>query len=142
MCRGRPGELSKAEVVRLLEREQGERLSLPYLSQLEAGRRVHMTNRTRLLLARFYRIHPGYLVDDPDDYQRHVATPVPRSPDRLVEWLLDGAARFRHDPAVAPALERLAASADRRKALRLVQELLTIPNLLDRLLHAVETKRR
>ena len=54
-CRGLPRALSKAEVVKLIREEAEERISLPYLSQLEGGTRTHMTNKTRLLLARFFR---------------------------------------------------------------------------------------
>ncbi len=142
MCRGLPRELSKAEMAKLIREELRERISLPYLSQLEAGTRTHMTNKTRLLLARFFRIHPGYLVDDPADYQRQLATPVPRSKEILVDWLLVGADRFRHDPLVAETLERLAKNPDRRKALRLLHELLAMPELMDRLLQTMETKKR
>src|SRR3990170_1522192 len=86
-CRGLPRDLSKAEMVKLIREEMGERISMPYLSQLEAGTRTHMTNKTRLLLARFFRIHPGYLVDDPEDFQRHIATPLAHRPEPLADWL-------------------------------------------------------
>ena len=141
LCRGLPRELSKVEMAKLIQEETGERISLPYLSQLEAGTRRHMTNKTRLLLARFFRIHPGYLVDDPEDYQRQLVTPVPRSKDFLADWLRVGADRFRHDPLISQSLERLAKSPDRRTALRLLHELLAMPALMSRLLHAVEGKK-
>ena len=142
MCRGLPRALSKAEVIKLIREELDERISLPYLSQLEAGRRTHMTNTSRLLLARFFRIHPGYLVDDPDEFHEHLATPVPGAAESLVGWLRVGAARFRHDPLVAETLQRLATYPERLKALRLFRELLAMPALMDRLLHTVETKKR
>jgi len=41
-------------------------LSQSYLSQIESGARPHLTNTTRQLLAKFFKVHPGYLVDDPD----------------------------------------------------------------------------
>src|SRR3990172_7092798 len=129
MCRGLPRELSKAEMVKLILEETGERISLPYLSQLEAGTRKHMTNKTRLLLARFFRIHPGYLVDDPEDFQRHIATPLAHRPEPLADWLRVGAAHFRHDPLVAETLERLAQLPERRRAFRLLRELLAMPAL-------------
>ncbi len=142
MCRGLPRDLSKAEMVKLIREEMGERISMPYLSQLEAGTRTHMTNKTRLLLARFFRIHPGYLVDDPEDFQRHIATPLAHRPEPLADWLLVGAAHFRHDPLVAETLERLAQFPERRRALRLLRELLAMPALMDRLLHTVEARKR
>lgn len=141
MCRGFPNELSKAQVVKLIQKELGDRISLPYLSQLEAGRRTHMTNKTRLLLARFFRIHPGYLVDDPDEFHWHLGTAFPIQADPLVEWLRVGGARFRHDPLVSETLRRLATHPERRKAFRLLRGLLAMPALLDRLLHAMETKK-
>ena len=42
-------------------------LSQSYLSQIESGARPHLTNTTRLLLAKFFKVHPGYLVDDPEE---------------------------------------------------------------------------
>lgn len=141
MCRGLSRPLTKAEMVKFIREELGERISLPYLSQLEAGTRTHMTNKSRLLLARFFRIHPGYLVDDPEDFQRHLATPIPGPTDSLVGWLQAGAARFRHDPLVGETLERLAGYPERRQAFRLVHELLAMPELMARLLHTMETKK-
>src|SRR5215831_15882380 len=82
-CRGRSHGLTKAETVKLIRDELGAAISLPYLSQLESGRRSHMTNKTRLLLARFFKIHPGYLVDDPMEFRETLTTPVPGSRDRL-----------------------------------------------------------
>ena len=141
MCRGLTRPLTKAEMAKLIREELDEKISLPYLSQLEAGTRTHMTNKSRLLLARFFRIHPGYLVDDPEDFQRHLSTPLPGPSDSLANWLRVGAARFGHDALVSETFERLAGHPDRRKALRLLHELLAMPDLMDRLLHTVETKR-
>ena len=142
MCRGRQHVLSKAEVGKLIREELGERISLAYLSQLESGKRSHMTNTTRLLLARFFRVHPGYLVDDPTDFREHLASPVASTSDGLVPWLRAGALRFRHDPLVSEVLERLAATSDRRKAFQVLRQLLAMPGLLDKLLLSVEASRR
>jgi hypothetical protein len=100
-----------------------------------------MTGKTRLLLARFFRIHPGYLVDDPEEFSRQVITPIPEPPASFVAWLRAGAARFRHDALVAETLRRLAGYPERRKALRLLNELLALPALMDRLLHTLESKK-
>jgi transcriptional regulator with XRE-family HTH domain len=142
LCRGRPRALSKAEVVKLIREELGERISLPYLSQLERGSRTHLTNKSRLLLARFFRIHPEYLVDDPEEFQRHLTTPIPGSASPLVAWLRVGVVRFRDDSLVSETLEGLASHPERRKALRLLRELLAMPELMDRLLDTVETMKR
>lgn len=141
MFRGLSRALTKAEMVKFIREDLAERISLPYLSQLEAGTRTHMTNKSRLLLARFFRIHPGYLVDDPEDFQRQLGTPIPEPTDHLASWLRVGAARFRHDPLVGETLERLASYPERRKALRLVHDLLAMPALMDRLLHTMEIKK-
>ena len=140
-CRGRGQGLSKAEMVKLIREELGERISLPYLSQLEAGKRAHMTNTTRLLLARFFRVHPGFLVDEPGEFRQQLATPIADA-GGLEPWLRAGAVRFRHDPLVADTLERLAESPDRRKALRLVRRMLAMPALMDRLLLVVDSRGR
>src|SRR5262247_4874481 len=100
-CRGLSRALSKAEVVKLIREESQERISLPYLSQLERGARGHMTNKTRLLLARFFRVHPGYLVDDPDEFREHLATPVGVASTPLGVWLRVRAAVSRHDRPTA-----------------------------------------
>ena len=63
---GRP--MSQQEVVRLIK-EAGKSISQSYLSQIESGARPHLTNSTRLLLSRFFKVHPGYLVDDPEGYR-------------------------------------------------------------------------
>jgi hypothetical protein len=142
MCRGLPRALSKAEVAKLIREEAEEKISLPYLSQLEGGTRTHMTNKTRLLLARFFRIHPGYLVDDPEEFREQLATPLSGRSQTLGAWLGVGALRFRHDPLVSETLERLAAHPERRKALHLLHEVLSMPALMDRLLQAFEVKNK
>src|SRR5215471_7628352 len=142
LCRGLARGLSKAETVKLINAELGERISLPYLSQLEAGKRGHMTNTTRLLLARFFRVHPGFLVDDPAEFRQQVAAPIPDAAEPFDAWLRAGALRFRHDPLIAQTLDRLAAVPDPRKALRLLHQVLAMPALMDRLLLAVDSRRR
>jgi len=62
---GRP--LTQSEVARAMRDELGASLSQAYLSQLEGGKRVHLTHTSREALARFYRVHPGYLVSDLSD---------------------------------------------------------------------------
>jgi hypothetical protein len=62
---------------------------------------MHVTHKTRQLLARFFRVHPGYLVDDPEEFRESVGAPLPASADALGAWLHAGAARFAGDPVVA-----------------------------------------
>ena len=64
--RGLDREISQAEMARMIGKELGKSISQSYLSQIESGARPHLTNSTRLLLAKFFKVHPGYLVDDPE----------------------------------------------------------------------------
>src|SRR6267143_2238519 len=48
--------------------QKGATISQSYLSQIENGSRPHMTQSSRALLARFFKVHPGFLVDDPEGY--------------------------------------------------------------------------
>ncbi len=59
---GRP--MTQVEVTKALRAELGYPLSQAYLSQLERGKRVHLSNTSREALARFFQVHPGYLVSD------------------------------------------------------------------------------
>src|SRR6201997_2112803 len=66
--RGLDREMTQQEVVRAVKKELRKTISQSYLSQIESGARPHLTNSTRLLLSRFFKVHPGYLVDDPEGY--------------------------------------------------------------------------
>jgi transcriptional regulator with XRE-family HTH domain len=59
---GRP--MTQVEVAEALRSELGRPFSQAYLSQLERGKRVHLSNTSRETLARFFQVHPGYLVSD------------------------------------------------------------------------------
>src|ERR1035438_7355280 len=82
--RGLDRAMSQQEMVRDLAAETGSKLSQSYLSQIESGARPHLTNTSRQLLARFFKVHPGYLVDDPEGYHdKHI------NQNRNVEEKLD-----------------------------------------------------
>src|SRR5271165_6759598 len=49
-------------------------ISQSYLSQIESGARPHMTQSSRALLARFFKVHPGFLVDDPEGYHTELTS--------------------------------------------------------------------
>ena len=72
--RGVDRELSQQEVARLIQKELGKSISQSYLSQIESGARPHLTNSTRMLLARFFKVHPGYLVDDPEGFHNELVS--------------------------------------------------------------------
>ena len=139
--RGLEREMTQAEVSRNLKRELRDSISQAYLSQIESGARPHMTNKTRMLLARFFKVHPGYLVSDPDGFHTELTSDVSAIEDKLDMWLIQGAERFRRDPDVSLALLALANHADSRRCLVLVREILETPNLAERLLQVLKPER-
>jgi transcriptional regulator with XRE-family HTH domain len=70
---GRP--MTQVEVTTALRDELGLSLSQAYLSQLERGKRVHLSNTSREALARFFQVHPGYLVSDLPDAGAYFSAP-------------------------------------------------------------------
>jgi len=136
--RGAGRELSQLEVARLLEKELGKSISQSYLSQIESGARPHLTNSTRMLLARFFKVHPGYLVDDPEGYQNELISDVGALEDKLDLWLVSGAERFRRDPELHQALLAVARHSDSRLCLILLGEILENPGLAERLMEVLK----
>ncbi len=132
--RGYGRELTQQEVVRAMKTELRDSISQSYLSQIESGARPHLTNDTRLLLSKFFKVHPGYLVDDPDGFQTELISDVRAREDQLDLWLIEGAERFRRDPEVSSALLELARHEDSRKCLVLLEAILQTPGLADRLM--------
>ena len=132
--RGLGRAMTQQELVRAIAAEtKGRGISQSYLSQLESGARPHLTNTTRLLLARFFKVHPGYLVEDPADFQAELRT-AEIVEDQLDLWLVAGAERFgRRDPELCRALLALANSSDSRRALLLLESVLKTPALAERL---------
>src|SRR6266403_1262259 len=132
--RGLDREMTQQEVVRAIKKEQRKPISQSYLSQIESGARPHLTNATRMLLAKFFKVHPGYLVDDPEGFQTELISDLGALEDKLDLWLVSGAERFRKDVEVCKALLALAKHSDSRKCLVLLSEILETPELLDRLM--------
>jgi transcriptional regulator with XRE-family HTH domain len=131
--RGLNREMTQQEVVRALQREMKRPLSQSYLSQIESGARPHLTNATRMLLAKFFGVHPGYLVDDPEGFHTELISSARVNEDQLDLWLISGAERFSRDPSVSQALLKLAGHEDSRKCLMLLKAILETPQLVDRL---------
>ena len=100
--RGLDREMTQQEVVRAIAREQKRSLSQSYLSQIESGARPHLTNSTRMLLAKFFGVHPGYLVDDPEGFHTELISDARVNEDQLDLWLISGAERFSRDPQRQP----------------------------------------
>src|SRR5438045_6080014 len=130
--------MTQQEVVRAIKKEQGKSISQSYLSQIENGVRPHLTNATRMLLAKFFKVHPGYLVDDPEGYQTELMSDLGAAEDKLDLWLIQGAERFRRDPELAQALVTVARHADSRMCVVLLGAILENPGLAERLLQVLK----
>lgn len=135
--RGSDREMTQQAVVEAIEKELGRKISQSYLSQIERGQRRHLTNTSRMTLAKFFRVHPGYLVDDPEGFHTELTSDVRTLEDNLDLWLVGGAERFGHDPEVSEALVKLAKHADTRRVLSLLSAILDSPELVDRLLQVL-----
>jgi transcriptional regulator with XRE-family HTH domain len=142
--RGLNRAMTQQELVRAIQQENGTgkkngkaTISQSYLSQIESGARPHLTNTTRLLLAKFFKVHPGYLVDDPEGYHSELLSDLRTIEDKLDLWLIAGAERFRRDPALCQALLTLANHADTRRCFLLIEAIIETPALLDRLFHVL-----
>src|SRR5271156_3790557 len=132
---GRP--MNQQELMKAIRKETGKAISQSYLSQIESGRRPHMTQSTRTLLARFFKVHPGFLVDDPEGYHTELASDLRTTEGQLDVWLLQGSEKFANDPEVSHALIKAAREKDTRRCLLLLGAILDTPGLADRLLEAL-----
>src|ERR1700682_2885107 len=95
--RGLAREMTQQEIVRSIKRELGQTISQSYLSQIESGARPHLTNSTRMMLAKFFKVHPGYLVTDPEGYQTELISDLGGLENKLDLWLIYRAQRFWRD---------------------------------------------
>jgi transcriptional regulator with XRE-family HTH domain len=138
--RGLDRAMTQQETVRAIRKELRKPLSQSYLSQIESGARPHLTNSSRMLLAKFFRVHPGYLVDDPEGYSTELLSDVATLEDKLDLWLIGGAERFRNDPEVRDALLALAKHSDSRRCLVLLKLILENPGLAERLFVVLRRK--
>ena len=131
--RGLNREMTQLEVIRAMKLEVRKSISQSYLSQIESGARPHLTNSTRQLLAEFFKVHPGYLVDDPTGFETELVSDAREVEDQLDLWLIAGADRFKRDREVSRALVNLAKQDDSRNCLSLLNEILETPGLAARL---------
>jgi transcriptional regulator with XRE-family HTH domain len=141
---GRP--MTQLELVRAIREEAGAKsrggakgasISQSYLSQIESGSRPHMTQSSRALLAKFFKVHPGFLVDDPDGYHTELTSDLRTTEGQLDVWLLQGSEKFAGDPEVSQVLIKAAREKDTRRSLLLLGAILDTPGLADRLLEAL-----
>jgi transcriptional regulator with XRE-family HTH domain len=132
---GRP--MNQMELVKAVRKEQGKAISQSYISQIESGSRPHMTQSTRSLLAKFFKIHPGFLVDDPEGYHTELTSDLRTTEGKLDVWLLQGSERFASDPEVSEVMIKAARDKDTRRCFLLLGAILNTPGLADRLFEAL-----
>ena len=140
---GRP--MTQLEIVDAVRKELGgaekgakkKTISQSYLSQIESGARPHMTQSSRALLAKFFKVHPGFLVDDPEGYHTELTSDLRTTEGLLDVWLLQGSERFASDPEVSEVLIKCAREKDTRRCLLLLGSILNTPGLAERLLEAL-----
>src|SRR6266481_6314118 len=135
--RGLDRPLTQLELLRAIRKQLGKTISQSYVSQIESGTRPHMTQSTRTLLAKFFKVHPGFLVDDPVGYPTELVSDLRTTEGQLDVWLLQGSERFASDPEVSDVLIKVARDKDTRRCLLLLGEILNTPGLADRLFEAL-----
>jgi transcriptional regulator with XRE-family HTH domain len=133
---GRP--MTQQEMVKAVRQELRQSISQSYLSQIENGARPHMTQSSRALLAKFFKVHPGFLVDDPEGYHTELTSDLRTTEDQLDVWLLQGSERFAGDPEVRDVLIKAAREKDTRRSLLLLGAILETPGLAERLLETLK----
>jgi transcriptional regulator with XRE-family HTH domain len=131
--RGLGRAMTQQELAAAMKREIGRGLSQAYLSQIESGARPHLTHTTRELLARFFRVYPGFLVDDPEGYAPDLQSELRTIDAKVDSWLYAGAERFTADPELQRGLLDIAQNEDSRQAVLLLAEILRTPGLAQRL---------
>jgi transcriptional regulator with XRE-family HTH domain len=134
--------MTQLELVRAIRKEQGKSISQSYVSQIEGGSRPHMTQSTRTLLAKFFKVHPGFLVDDPEGYHTELVSDLRTTEGKLDVWLLQGSERFASDPEVSEVMIKAAREKDTRRCFILLGAILDTPELADRLLEALKPAAR
>jgi transcriptional regulator with XRE-family HTH domain len=131
-ARGLGREMTQSEVSQGIRDSLDGQISQSYLSQIENGTRPHLTANTRALLAKFFRVHPGYLVDDPEDAHLPIR-PRRALDDRVDHWLIESAEEFRDDIDLHRALLAIAKHDQSRQCLLLLGSIVENRVLIDRL---------
>ena len=121
---GRP--MTQMEVVKAMQEELHESISQAYLSQIENGKRVHLTASSRDLLSRFFKVHPGYLVSDPPDFSTDLLTDMESETDRLGTWLAASAEEWRSEPVISDFFEHLASVEEPRHYIGLLRQFMDL----------------
>jgi transcriptional regulator with XRE-family HTH domain len=137
--RGLNRPMTQTEVVKAMQDELDESITQAYFSQLENGKRVHLTASSRDLLSRFFKVQPGYLVSDLPDYSTDLITDMDYDTDRLGTWLMASAEEWRSEPSIQKFFTRLANVEDSRHYIALFYELMDLPvNKLGDIVHMIK----
>jgi transcriptional regulator with XRE-family HTH domain len=125
MLRGYNRPMTQTEVVKAMGKELGESISQAYLSQLEAAKRLHLTANSRDLLARFFKVHPGYLVSDPANFSTDLLTTsvMESDADRLTSWLHTTEVEWSTAPGLQELLQSLASAQEPRRYIEIFHKL-------------------
>ena len=138
--RGLNRPMTQTEVVKSMQEELNESITQAYFSQLENGKRVHLTASSRDLLSRFFKVQPGYLVSDLPDYSTDLLTDMDYDTDRLGTWFLASAEEWRSEPLIQEFFTSLANVEDPRHYIALFHELLDLPvGKLDNIVQMIKT---
>ncbi len=124
--RGYNRSMTQMEVVKAMQEELGKSISQAYLSQLESAKRPHLTASSRDLLARFFKVHPGYLVSDPPDFSTDLLTDMENDERHMETWLLASASEWRSEPALSELLQGLGEAEEPRSYIESFQRLLSL----------------
>jgi transcriptional regulator with XRE-family HTH domain len=122
--RGLNRPMTQMEVVKAMQEELHESISQAYLSQLEKGKRVHLTATSRDLLSNFFKVHPSYLISDPPDYSTDLLTDMEDNADRFSNWLLASAAEWQTEPTIQNFFQQLGSVEDPRRYITIFQQLM------------------
>ena len=85
----------------------------------------------------FFKVHPGFLVDDPEGYQSELTSDLRAAEGQLDGWLLQAAVRFASDRELSDALLKVARQEDTRACVLLLGAIVDTPGLAERLLDAL-----
>ena len=131
--RGMGRGMTQQEMLRAIKRETKRSISQSYLSQIESGARPHLTNTTRAVFAKFFKVHPGYLVDDPEGYHAELLSELRSLETNFDVWLYQGVDRFQGDPELSQALLDIAKQEDSRQSVLLLAAVVREPQLKEKL---------
>jgi hypothetical protein len=97
----------------------------------------YFTNSSLMMLVKFFKVHPVYLVSDPEVYQTELISDLGGLENKLDLWLINGAERFWRDVELNQALLQVARQEDSRLCLVLLGAIVENPGLAERLMQVL-----